>query len=70
MTTSELFTQITSKPKWYAGIKTYLGTFYTPTMAHQTKAAFKKGTLKESTIEKILNHHGYVKNETTWTKQS
>jgi len=52
MTATELFEQITSEPKWYAG-------YTTPQHANLLKKRFYSGTMREETIKKMFNHFGY-----------
>lgn len=59
MDVNEIWEEIISKPKWYAGILTSSGSFYTAQSARYLKESFKNGSLSESIIEKILNSHGY-----------
>lgn len=65
MDTIEIWGVITSKPKWYAGILTSTGSFYSAQSARYLKESFKEGTLSEPILEKILNAHGYYL-EKTW----
>jgi hypothetical protein len=68
MTTNQIWDIITSQPKWYAGIKTRTGSYHTAQSANRLKNRFKKKMLSEEYIEYILNRHGFIKNEITWTK--
>lgn len=58
--TKNIWEQITSQPKWYAGIKTTAGTFYSAQGAGDLKRRFEKGTLSLDIIETIFEAHGYV----------
>lgn len=68
MNTTEAWNEITSKPKWYAGIKTNSGSFHTAQSANRLKNRFKKGLLTDKTISYILKEFGYVKEEIKWRK--
>lgn len=68
MKTQEVWNIITSKPKWYAGIKTNTGSFHTAQSANRMKNRFKKGLLTDKTISYILGKFGYVKKEIEWRK--
>lgn len=61
MTAIELFTKITSEPKWYAG-------FTTPQHANLLKKRFHAKTLEFGTLEKMFNHFGYYLNA-SWEKR-
>ena len=69
MTTEELFNLIISKPKWYAGIESKKGKYHNPQSANRIKDRYKRGVLSNDIIEKILNSHGYYKNEVVWVKR-
>ena len=60
MTTEQIWNDIIAKPKWYSGIKSGVGKFYTAQDAYLLKRNFKRGVLSESTIERIFKAHGYV----------
>lgn len=63
MTAIEVFNEIVSEPKWYAG-------FTTPQNASNIKARFEAKTLDFSTLEKMFNHYGYFSNCTSpWEKR-
>lgn len=64
-----IWLDITSRPKWYAGIKTKNGSFYTAQSAKHLKDSFYKNTLSEYIIEKVLNAHGYFLQK-SWVKRS
>ena len=51
--------ELTSKPKWYAGIRNRNGDFYTAQAARKLKINFKNGSLKICTMVPILRSHGY-----------
>ncbi len=68
MSTKEIFDEITSKLKWYAGMPSKTG-FHNAQSANRIKARFNNGTLPDKTIEQIFNHFGYVKNEITWVRK-
>lgn len=53
MTAIELFNQITSEPKWYAG-------YTSPQHANLLKKRFHAKTLEFGTLEKLFNHFGYI----------
>jgi hypothetical protein len=61
MTSKEVFEEITSKEKWYAG-------YISPQYATNIKAKFKSGKLAFKTLEKLFNHFGYYLNE-AWDKK-
>lgn len=61
MIDKEVFDEITSKPKWYAG-------YITPQYATNIKRKFKAGTLSLVTMEKLFNHYGYFMNY-SWRKK-
>lgn len=69
MDTKEIWQSITSKPKWYAGIKNRNGNYYTAQSANRLKNLFKKGKLNQTFIEYIFSHFGYYKEETKWLKK-
>ena len=48
----EVFKEITSELKWYAG-------YTTPQNASNIKKRFNDGTLSFATMEKLFNHFGY-----------
>lgn len=52
MTAIELFSEITSKPKWYAG-------YTTAQHANLLKKRFEAKTMEFETMQKIFNHFGY-----------
>lgn len=58
--TKAIWEQIISKPKWYAGIRTTTGTFYSAQAAGTLKKSFENGTLSLEIIETIFEAHGYV----------
>lgn len=61
MIDQEVFNEITSKEKWYAG---YISAQY----ATNIKAKFRAGTLSFKTMEKLFNHFGYFMNY-SWRKK-
>lgn len=61
MTAIELFTKITSEPKWYAG-------FCSPQNATNIKRRFEAKTLEFGTLEKMFNYYGYYL-EASWIKK-
>lgn len=62
MTAQEVFNEITSKPKWYAG-------YISPQNATNIKNRFSKGKLEYSTLVKMFNHFGYhLSNNSPWIK--
>lgn len=63
----EIWNEIISKPKWYAGIVSETGSFYNAQTAAKIKSRYKNGTLSERILERILNSHGYVL-EKRWVK--
>jgi hypothetical protein len=54
MTTEELFIELTSKPKWYAG-------YCKHNTASMLKTRFKEETLSAKKIEEIFTHFGFTK---------
>lgn len=52
MTAVELFEQITSEPKWYAG-------YTSPQHANLLRKRFHAKTLEFSTLQKMFNHFGF-----------
>ena len=62
MTAHEVFSEITSKPKWYAG---YISAQY----ASNIKRKFYSGELPFKTLTKVFNQFGYYLNiDTPWQK--
>lgn len=61
MVDKEVFEEITSKEKWYAG-------YISPQYATNIKRKFKSGTLSLVTMEKLFNHFGYYMNY-SWRKK-
>lgn len=62
MTAIEVFNEIISKPKWYAG-------FVSAQNATNIKRRFKAGKLEYSTLCKMFNYYGYhLTNESPWQK--
>lgn len=57
--TTDIWNSIITKPKWYAGIRSATGTFYTAQSAAKVKKRFEEGTLSFEIIETVLNAHGY-----------
>lgn len=70
MKTKGIWDDITSKPKWYAGIKNKKGNFHTAQSANRMKNKFKDGKLSDAVVETVLNHYGYFKKETEWETHS
>lgn len=68
MDINEIWKEVTSKPKWYAGIKSNLGSFYSAQTAYLVKRRFERGVLSEEILERILNEHGYFL-EKRWVKR-
>jgi hypothetical protein len=62
MTAIEVFTEITNKPKWYAG-------FCSPQNATNIKSRFKAKKLEYATLEKMFNHFGYYL-DASWERLS
>lgn len=56
MEESKIFTKIVSEHKWYVG-------FCSADYASKLKKRYYKGSLKQSTVENMLNHFGYYKTE-------
>lgn len=63
----EIWNEIISKPKWYAGILNENGIFYNAQSASKIKSRYRNGTLSETVLEKILTAHGYIL-EKKWVK--
>lgn len=62
MTAHEVFDEITSKEKWYAG-------YISPQYATNIKRKFKNGELSFRTLEKVFNHFGYyLSDHSPWQK--
>ena len=62
MTAIEVFNNITSEPKWYAG-------FTTPQNASNIKKRFNDKKLSFSVLESMFNHYGYYLNS-SWEKKN
>jgi len=63
MTAIEVFHDITSTPKWYAG-------YITAQNATNIKSRFRAGKLQFTTLEKMFNHYGYfISNNSPWIKK-
>jgi hypothetical protein len=63
MGTIELFIQLTSQFKWYAG-------YCKHNTASMIKKRFSDGTLSSKKIEEIFKHFGYVKSiQEQWQKK-
>jgi N-acetyl-anhydromuramyl-L-alanine amidase AmpD len=58
MDIKEVFQQITSRDKWYAGIPVGVG-YMTAQHASMIEKRFKAGTLKASTLQSVFAHYGY-----------
>jgi hypothetical protein len=63
MTAKEVFKEITSIPKWYAG---YISAQY----ASNIKRQFVMGKLSDVTLNRLFDKFGYSQNEITWKKKS
>lgn len=61
MTAIDLFNEITSEPKWYAG-------YTNPQNASMIKKRFKEKKLEFGTLQKLFNHFGYFL-EADWIKR-
>lgn len=61
MTEKQVFEEITSKPKWYAG-------YITPQRASNIKRMYRDGKLPIGTKHKLFNHFGYFTKEIYWSK--
>lgn len=70
MKTEQVFNEIVSEPKWYANLPNGKGGFMSAQLASMFKRNFKRGTLKQSTINRFFAKFGYEQNEVTWTKKS
>lgn len=66
MTIEEIFELITSKPKWYAGLRDRNGKYYNAQSANRIKDRFRRRVLTPASIEKIFNSHGYYATEISW----
>lgn len=62
MTTEDVFKEITSIPKWYAGIMSAQN-------ATNIKSRFAKNKVRPETITKLFNHFGYYKQPEQWKKK-
>lgn len=62
MTDKEVFKEITSKPKWYAG-------YISPQSATNLKARFNDGKVRLDTLVGMFEHFGY-KLEKEWQKKN
>lgn len=60
MTTDQIWQEIIAKPKWYAGIKSETGSFYSAQSASMLKRRYIQKTLSESILERVFKAHGYV----------
>lgn len=61
MTTDQLFTHLTSEPKWYAGK-------FSPQIASRIKRHYKKGIYRPDSLVRLFAKFGYTQNEVTWKK--
>lgn len=61
MTTSEVFKEITSEPKWYAGK-------FSPQIASRIKRQIKKGIYRPDSLERLFDKFGYEQEEIIWKK--
>lgn len=68
MNTEELWTKVTREPKWYAGLISQNGTFYSPQAANRLKKRFRDGTLSQKVIDDVFTQLGYRKVPGTWVK--
>lgn len=59
----EIWNEIITRPKWYAGVRNCSGGFYTAQAARNLKVRFKAGLLSREIIERVLNSHGYYLEE-------
>lgn len=63
MTEHEVFKEITSKEKWYAG-------YISPQYATNIKGKFNKGELSFKTLSRLFNHFGYyLIDKSPWEKR-
>lgn len=62
MTTDQLFKQLTSEPKWYAGK-------FSAQIASRIKRHYKKGIYRHDSLVRLFSKFGYTANETTWKKE-
>lgn len=63
MTAIEVFEEITSKEKWYAG-------FISAQNATNVKRRFKEGTLEYETLLRMFTHYGYeLSTNSPWKKK-
>lgn len=72
--TKPIFDKITEPEKWYAGIpigvnKDGQTEYMQPNHAWNIKKRFADGTLKISTLLKLLQHFGYEIQEIIWIKK-
>jgi hypothetical protein len=61
MTEKQVFEEITSKPKWYAG-------YITPQRASNIKRLYKEGKLPIGTIHRLFNKFGYLAKDIYWLR--
>ena len=59
MDTDNIWDTIVKKHKWYAGIVSDSGAFYSEQAAYNLKRRYKNGTLSLRILERIFNAHGY-----------
>lgn len=69
MSTKDLWEEITSKPKWYAGLRTLGGSFHTAQSANNLKLRFKQGKLSMKLITDIFRQCGYVRTPEKWDRR-
>lgn len=56
---SSAWGEVITKPKWYAGIRTRNGTFYSAPKAFKLKEDFREGRLSLKLVFKVLEAHGF-----------
>jgi hypothetical protein len=62
MTTEEVFKEITSEPKWYAGK-------FSAQIASRIKRHYKNGIYRPDSLVRLFAKFGYSQNEITWEKK-
>lgn len=70
MSTEELWASITSKPKWYAGLRSESGAFISPQYANRLKHRFESGSISRKTILCIFKQYGYLPAATEWVSEN
>lgn len=68
LTEQEIFNDIITKSKWYAGLRTNRGTYHSAQSANRLVKSFRNGTLSPDKIKQIFNKHGWIKPEVQWQK--